>query len=254
MNKDISLNFFTNMNNCTIIRGNVINNFSYNQRYEGSHRPHHPKDEYEDAIIVEETEQYKDTSPNPEPEDDFRFKFEEDSSKDHLKTKKDTIKEITDRFTFESEHLDCPLAYNLNAKPTNEHIKQIFRLIFGIDIERYPFTPEEQEIANHLWKQLKNKESRTTPVAGEHFNRIRVANILGFLWKSEQIILLEQKKLLKMVFGVEKNGEIVLDENEYNRLRRQMNMELEPDKYNQIFPKKSDQFIRKCIKSVFSGS
>lgn len=258
MQKDNTINFFTTLNNCAVINGNVTNYFNHGAHHEGAKGKKYSADEYEDAIIVEEISEV-DNKPaednsaggyaaNCSPDD-----LEDDEFEDEYMFRSQIISQITDRFAFLPDNLQCPLVYQINIRPDNEDIIKIFQLIFGLPVDGCPLTAEEQEMADHFYTQLTKMETRTPPFPGENFSRIRVANILGFFKKSESIILLNQKKILEMIFGKETVNGKELAEDEYSRLKTQMSKELSADQYNDIFPRNSGQFIRRCIKAVFSA-
>ena len=206
------------------------------------------KNDYQDAEIIEETAPLAEAQPNNDCdekkkdiidiEDNLNIKMSEsnDAYRDHV------VNQIISRFYFNSNEIGTYLYNNQSIPLTNDDIKIIFALIFGVQIDKRIDTSSiDPATSRHFFSALiSKKRQKSTQHKGEEFSRLRVANILGF-FKYSKILLATNTEILESVFG--KSIDSVK-----GGLPFQMSQSLNPGK--DIFPDNAKEHVIKCIHAV----
>lgn len=208
------------------------------------------KNDYQDAEIIEETAPLAEA----QPDNDCSPKKQEDIDEDNLNLhilefdecyREHVVNQIISRFYFNSNEIGTYLYNNQSIPLTNDDIKIIFALIFGVHLdERVDTSGINPAIASHFFSALiSKKRQKSTQHKDEEFSRLRVANLLGF-FKKIKILLPTQEKILESVFGNPgKSG--------YGNLIFQMIQSLNPGE--DIFPDNAKEHVIKCIHAVIKA-
>lgn len=208
------------------------------------------KNDYQDAEIIEETAPLAEAQPDNDcapkkqediDEDNLNLQISEfdDDYRDHV------VNQIISRFYFNSNEIGTYLYNNQSIQLSNEDLKIIFALIFGVHLdERVDTSGINPATASHFFRALMNhKRQKSTQHKGEEFSRLRVANLFGF-FKEIKILLPTQEKILESVFGNPgKSG--------YGNLIFQINQSLNTGK--DIFPDNAKEHVIKCIHAVIKA-
>ena len=208
------------------------------------------KNDYQDAEIIEETAPLAEA----QPDNDCAPKKQEDIDEDNLNLhilefdecyRDHVVNQIISRFYFNSNEIGTYLYNNQSIQLSNEDLKIIFALIFGVHLdERVDTSGINPATASHFFRALMNhKRQKSTQHKGEEFSRLRVANLFGF-FKEIKILLPTQEKILESVFGNPgKSG--------YGNLIFQINQSLDTGK--DIFPDNAKEHVIKCIHAVIKA-
>lgn len=238
-------NIFNNITNSNVYQGDFYFN---GQTYHNERKAN--KNDYQDAEIIEETAPLAEA----QPDNDCSPKKQEDIDEDNLNLhilefdecyREHVVNQIISRFYFNSNEIGTYLYNNQSIPLTNDDIKIIFALIFGVHLdERVDTSGINPAIASHFFSALiSKKRQKSTQHKDEEFSRLRVANLLGFFKKIE-ILLPTQEKILESVFGNPgKSG--------YGNLIFQINQSLDPGK--DIFPDNAKEHVIKCIHAVIKA-
>ena len=236
-----------NITNSNVFQGDFyFNGQTYHNERKAS------KNDYQDAEIIEETAPLAEA----QSDNDCALKKKEDiiDIEDNLNLhilefdecyREHVINQIISRFCFQSNEIGTYLYNNQSIPLTNDDIKIIFALIFGVQIdERIDTSSIDPATASHFFSALISKKRQKSPQhKGEEFSRLRVANLLGF-FKEIEILLPTQEKILESVFGKpSKSG--------YGNLIFQINQSLDPGK--DIFPGNAKEHVIKCIHAVIKA-
>lgn len=211
------------------------------------------KNDYQDAEIIEETAPLAEAQPDNDCalkkqediidiEDNLNIKMSEsnDAYRDHV------VNQIISRFYFNSNEIGTfNLKNNQSIQLSNEDLRIIFALIFGVQIdERIDTSSIDPATSRLFFRALMNhKGQKSTQHKGEEFSRLRVANILGF-FKEKHLLLATYTKILESVFR--KNCK-----SEFRGLNYQMIQSLNPGK--DIFPDNAKEHVIKCIHAVIKA-
>lgn len=238
-----------------IILNNITNSNVYQGDFYFNGQTYHNerkanKNDYQDAEIIEETAPLAEA----QPDNDCSPKKQEDIDEDNLNLhilefdecyREHVVNQIISRFYFNSNEIGTYLYNNQSIQLSNEDLKIIFALIFGVQIdERIDTSSIDPATASHFFSALiSKKRQKSTQHKGEEFSRLRVANLLGF-FKEIEILLPTQEKILESVFGKPgKSG--------YGNLIFQINQSLDPGK--DIFPDNAKEHVIKCIHAVIKA-
>ena len=209
------------------------------------------KNDYQDAEIIEETAPLAEAQPNNDCdekkkdiidiEDNLNIKMSEsnDDYREHV------INQIISLFCFQPNEIGTYPFNNQSIQFSNEDLKIIFALIFGVKLDKLVDTSGiNPATASHFFRALMNhKRQKSTQHKGEEFSRLRVANLLGF-FKEIKILLPTQEKILESLFGKPgKSG--------YGNLIFQINQSLNTGK--DIFPDNAKEHVIKCIHAVIKA-
>lgn len=208
------------------------------------------KNDYQDAEIIEETAPLAEA----QPDNDCSPKKQEDIDEDNLNlqisefdddNREYVIKQIIFSFDFKSNEIGTYLYNNQSIQLSNEDLKIIFALIFGVHLDEHVDTSGiNPAIASHFFSALiSKKRQKSAQHKGEEFSRLRVANILGF-FKEKHLLLATYTKILESVFR--KNCK-----SEFRGLNYQMIQSLNPGK--DIFPDNAKEHVIKCIHAVIKA-
>lgn len=235
-----------NITNSNVFQGD----FYFNGQTQHNERKAN-KNDYQDAEIIEETAPLAEAQPNNDCdekkkdiidiEDNLNIKMSEsnDAYRDHV------VNQIISRFYFNSNEIGTYLYNNQSIQLSNEDLRIIFALIFGVHIDELIDTSSiNPATASHFFCALiSKKRQKSTQHKDEEFSRLRVANLLGF-FKEIEILLPTQEKILESVFGKPgKSG--------YGNLIFQINQSLDPGK--DIFPDNAKEHVIKCIHAVIKA-
>lgn len=238
-------NFFNNITNSNVFQGDFYFN---GQTYHNERKAN--KNDYQDAEIIEETAPLAEA----QPDNDCSPKKQEDIDEDNLNLhilefdecyREHVVNQIISRFYFNSNEIGTYLYNNQSIQLSNEDLRIIFALIFGVHIdERVDNSGIDPATASHFFSALiSKKRQKSTQHKDEEFSRLRVANLLGF-FKEIEILLPTQEKILESVFGKPgKSG--------YGNLIFQINQSLDPGK--DIFPDNAKEHVIKCIHAVIKA-
>lgn len=237
----------------------IINNITDSNVYQGDFyfngQTYHNerkanKNDYQDAEIIEETAPLAEA----QPDNDCSPKKQEDIDEDNLNLhilefdddyRDHVVNQIISRFYFNSNEIGTYLYNNQSIQLSNEDLRIIFALIFGVHIDELIDTSSiNPATSRHFFRALMNhKRQKSTQHKDEEFSRLRVANLLGF-FKEIEILLPTQEKILESVFGKPgKSG--------YGNLIFQINQSLDPGK--DIFPDNAKEHVIKCIHAVIKA-
>ena len=208
------------------------------------------KNDYQDAEIIEETAPLAEA----QPDNDCSPKKQEDIDEDNLNLhilefdecyREHVINQIISRFCFQSNEIGTYLYNNQSIQLSNEDLRIIFALIFGVHLdERVDNSGIDSATSRHFFRALMNhKRQKSTQHKGEEFSRLRVANILGF-FKYSKILLATNSKILESVFEKDCKSDI-------GGLNNQMIQSLNPGK--DIFPDNAKEHVIKCIHAVIKA-
>lgn len=236
---------FNNITNSNVFQGDIY----FNGQTQHNERKAN-KNDYQDAEIIEETAPLAEAQPDNDcapkkqediDEDNLNLQISEfdDDYRDHV------VNQIISRFYFNSNEIGTYLYNNQSIQLSNEDLKIIFALIFGVHLdERVDTSGINPATASHFFRALMNhKRQKSTQHKGEEFSRLRVANILGF-FKYSKILLATNSKILESVFGKDCKSDI-------GGLNNQMLQSLNPGK--DIFPDNAKEHVIKCIHAVIKA-
>ena len=238
-------NIFNNITNSNVFQGDFYFN---GQTYHNERKAN--KNDYQDAEIIEETAPLAEA----QPDNDCSPKKQEDIDEDNLNLhilefdecyREHVVNQIISRFYFNSNEIGTYLYNNQSIQLSNEDLRIIFALIFGVHIDELIDTSSiNPATASHFFCALiSKKRQKSTQHKDEEFSRLRVANLLGF-FKEIKILLPTQEKILESVFGNPgKSG--------YGNLIFQINQSLDPGK--DIFPDNAKEHVIKCIHAVIKA-
>ena len=238
-------NIFNNITNSNVFQGDFYFN---GQTYHNERKAN--KNDYQDAEIIEETAPLAEA----QPDNDCSPKKQEDIDEDNLNLhilefdecyREHVVNQIISRFYFNSNEIGTYLYNNQSIQLSNEDLRIIFALIFGVHIDELIDTSSiNPATASHFFCALiSKKRQKSTQHKDEEFSRLRVANLLGF-FKEIKILLPTQEKILESVFGNPgKSG--------YGNLIFQINQSLNPGK--DIFPDNAKEHVIKCIHAVIKA-
>lgn len=238
-----------------IILNNITNSNVYQGDFYFNGQTYHNerkanKNDYQDAEIIEETAPLAEA----QPDNDCSPKKQEDIDEDNLNLhilefdddyRDHVVNQIISRFYFNSNEIGTYLYNNQSIQLSNEDLKIIFALIFGVHLdERVDTSGINPATASHFFSALiSKKRQKSAQHKDEEFSRLRVANILGF-FKYSKILLATNTEILESVFG--KSIDSVK-----GGLPFQMIQSLNPGK--DIFPDNAKEHVIKCIHAVIKA-
>ncbi|MDD6978012.1 MAG: hypothetical protein PUI72_06835 [Prevotellaceae bacterium] len=237
----------------------IINNITDSNVYQGDFyfngQTYHNerkanKNDYQDAEIIEETAPLAEAQPDNDCAPQKQEDIDEDNLNLHILEfdecyREHVINQIISSFDFKSNEIGTYPFNNQSIQLSNEDLKIIFALIFGVQIDECIDTSSiDPATSRHFFRALMNhKRQKSTQHKGEEFSRLRVANILGF-FKDSDILLATKLKILESVFEKSRKSNI-------GGLTYQMNQSLDPGA--NIFPGNAKEHVIKCIHAVIKA-